>query len=29
MPYIGKEPTTGNFVYADDITTSSTTPTIF
>ena len=24
MPYIGKEPTTGNFVYADDITTSST-----
>ena len=24
MPYIGKEPTTGNFVYADDITTSAT-----
>ena len=24
MPYIGKEPTTGNFIYADDITTSST-----
>ena len=24
MAYIGKEPTTGNFIYADDITTSST-----
>ena len=24
MPYIGKEPTTGNFIYADDITTSAT-----
>ena len=24
MPYIGKEPTTGNFVYADDITASAT-----